>query len=475
MNLLKIIVEKNNVIKTTSLFIIAIGIQRGINFLLAPIYTRILSLEEYGNLSAFMTWCSVFSVVFTLNLSNGSFNKAMSKYENDRARYLSSMTGLLFVSCLIGFLLILAFRYFFCYFSLSFLEIICLFISIYFQMVVFLYCSKIRYEHKAVLTFIVSLCYAITIPIVSLLIFIFICKNEIGIILGYSLSISLLGSSILIKILLSNSKMYYLPYWKYAFKFNFPLIPYYLSSVILGQFDRIMILEYCGKEYTAIYTIAYQLSLVLLIISSGIDSYITPIIYDYLKKGVFFKVKKITWISFYFSVFFIIFILSFTPEIIYIIGDKKYISASYIVPVVVLSTFFTFVNTFVLRLLFFYEIRIIVMVITSLSAILNCYLNFLTLPLYGYQAAAYTTAICYQIVLILNCVVLMFFDKNLFKTINVHFIIKLHLFLYILVYIQTQLLDKILFFRIMFFILIVWGLIKMYKVINSSFPEKIFK
>ena len=32
----------------------------------------------------------------------------------------------------------------------------------------------------------------------------------------------------------------------------------YLSSVILGQFDRIMILEYCGKEYTAIYTIAYH-------------------------------------------------------------------------------------------------------------------------------------------------------------------------------------------------------------------------
>lgn len=468
MYLLKIIKEKMNVIKTTGMFIVAIGIQRGINFLLAPIYTRILSLEEYGTLSAFMTWCSIFSVIFSLNLSSGSFNIAMSKFENDRERYLSSMSGLLLVSCFIGGLFTLSIKIIFYKFSLSIFEIVCLFVVIYFQMLVLLYCSKIRYEHKAVLTFMISLCYAGTIPFVSLLFFIFISKNEIGIILGYTVSISLIGMVILLKILYSNSKIICPIYWKYAFKFNFPLIPYYLSSVILGQFDRIMILDYCGKEYTAIYTVAYQLSLVLLIISSGIDSYITPIIYDSLKRKDYRKVEEITWRSLYFSVIFIIIVLSFTPEIIYLIGGNSYSSASYIVPIVVLSSFFNYVNTFVLRLLFFYEIRVRVMIVTCFSAILNCYLNYLTLPIYGYQAAAYTTAICYQLVLILNCVVLFLFNKKIYNTINMRFVLSLHLIIYILIYIQTQLLNMNFIYRTIFCIVCFGILIKIYEAFDNN-------
>ena len=70
--------------------------QQGISIITTPIYTRLLSTEDYGVWTIYQTWQSLLSVFVTLNLAGGGFNNAMLKFKDDQNGYVSSMTGLAF-------------------------------------------------------------------------------------------------------------------------------------------------------------------------------------------------------------------------------------------------------------------------------------------------------------------------------------------------------------------------------------------
>ena len=78
-------------------------LQKGISFLVIPIYTRLLTPSEYGYYAIYLSWFSILSIFATLNLQAGVFNNGMMKWENDRERYISSMQGLSTLSTVLVF------------------------------------------------------------------------------------------------------------------------------------------------------------------------------------------------------------------------------------------------------------------------------------------------------------------------------------------------------------------------------------
>ena len=56
-----------------------------------PLFTRLLTTEQYGQFSIYQSWLSIMTIFLSLNLPYGSFNTAMVKFENDRDRYISSV------------------------------------------------------------------------------------------------------------------------------------------------------------------------------------------------------------------------------------------------------------------------------------------------------------------------------------------------------------------------------------------------
>ena len=91
-------------------FIICSVFQKGISFITVPIFTRILSAEEYGIYSLFLSWESLLTVFVTLNLSYQVFNNGMVKYKTEKDAYTTSMVGLTIVSTLVYFLIYLVFN-----------------------------------------------------------------------------------------------------------------------------------------------------------------------------------------------------------------------------------------------------------------------------------------------------------------------------------------------------------------------------
>ena len=57
-------------VKASLWFTICSILQKGISFITVPIFTRMLSTEEYGIISLFGAWQSILAIFATLNLSD---------------------------------------------------------------------------------------------------------------------------------------------------------------------------------------------------------------------------------------------------------------------------------------------------------------------------------------------------------------------------------------------------------------------
>ena len=81
-------------IRAASWFLLCAFLQRGIAFITTPIFTRLLTEAEYGQYNVFQSWYSIISVFVGLCLYYGMFLQGLVKFEEDRARFVSSMQGL---------------------------------------------------------------------------------------------------------------------------------------------------------------------------------------------------------------------------------------------------------------------------------------------------------------------------------------------------------------------------------------------
>ena len=77
--------------KASMWFVFCSVVQKGIAFITTPIFTRMMSTEEYGLVSVYSSWLSILTVILTFQLATGVYNKAMIKYEKERNAYTSSM------------------------------------------------------------------------------------------------------------------------------------------------------------------------------------------------------------------------------------------------------------------------------------------------------------------------------------------------------------------------------------------------
>ena len=81
-------------VKASLWFAICSAMQKGIDLLCTPIFTRILSPEEYGVYAVYQSWYPIFLIFTTLNLYAGVYNNGMIKWPDKREELTSSLLGL---------------------------------------------------------------------------------------------------------------------------------------------------------------------------------------------------------------------------------------------------------------------------------------------------------------------------------------------------------------------------------------------
>jgi O-antigen/teichoic acid export membrane protein len=400
--------------KASLWFVFCSIVQKGISLLTTPIFTRILTTEEYGTVSVYNSWLSILTIFATLELASGVFNKAMIKYEDDREGYTSSTLVLATVISLIFFLIyILGHGFWNKLLDLNTPMMIMLFLEILFSEAMSFWTIRNRFEYEYRSVVFITLLANVGGTLLSVLLVLWNSqyRSEFRV-LGTLIVHILIYSFVYIRIIKKGKTIIRTDYWKYALNYNLPLIPHYLSQQILNQSDRIMISQLIGKSSAAVYTVAYQIAIVLNIITSAIHASFSPWTFQCIKEKKYHDIGKITLsIETGIAVFCFLFSL-FAPEVIYILGGEQYYSAIWVVPPVTMSIVFNVLYTMIANMAFYYEKTKFIMFGTLVAAVANIILNWVCIPVFGYVAAGYTTLACYIIYSIVHYIFMLYICKE---------------------------------------------------------------
>ena len=385
--------------KASVWFVFCGVIQKGIAFITTPIFTRLLTQSEYGSVSVYFSWMSIISIIASLELGTGVFNKAMIRFENDRDGYTSSTLFLASLSTICCCILTMIINYFFPeYIGIKNHLVFLMFIDIFFTNAITMWTVRERFEYKYKNVVYVTIVSNFLATMISLL---FILKsnlpNDWARIEGMVLMHTICYGIIYIYILKKGKKYFNKGYWAYALKYNLPLIPHYMSQQVLNQSDRIMINSLCGAQEAAIYSLSYQLAIVMNLVTNSIHASFMPWTFRRVKEGNIQTIgKRALQIELIIGIMCLMLSL-FAPEFVLLMGGEAYFSAVYIVPPVATSVLFITLYSFFGNIEFYFEETKIVMYASLVTAVLNIVLNYIFINLFGYIAAGYTTLFCYII------------------------------------------------------------------------------
>lgn len=399
-------------VKASLWFVICSILQKGIALITVPMFTRLMTAEEYGFFSTYTSWYSLILVFTSLNLYYGVFNNAMIKYKNDRKCYISSMQGLTITITLICFVFyIINMKKMNYLLDMPTNLVFMLFIQLLFapSFEFWLASNRFQYSYKKIVT--ITLCKSILNPILGIILVLNTENKAFARILSLVIIEIVFSGLIMLFQFLKGKTFFDKKYWKYAFLFNLPLLPHYLSGQILNQSDRIMISKYVNNAAVAKYSVAYSIGLLTNIITNAINGSFTPWFYQKLKEEEYYNINKIVTLITLIIAMVSIILMLFGPEIIFIMAPKEYFDAKYVIPPVSSSVLFIFLYNIFANVEFYYEKRKFVLYGSIISAALNVLLNSIFIPLYGYIGAAYTTLICY----ILYCIMHAAFSKIICK------------------------------------------------------------
>lgn len=398
--MIKKILKKYNDIplagKATLWFVFCSVLQKCISLITTPIFTRIMTPEQYGQFSVYNSWLQIFTIITAFRLNYAVFNKGMSKYKEDRDGYTSTMQTVTFSITVICLLIYLIFRE-----PINKLVELPTFIMIamFIELLVFpaveFWTIRKRYEY-------------IYKPVVFRTLLMTVLNAVVGVAAvlladekGYARILSCIavnfafGMGLFIYNLHKGKKLFVWEYAKFALLFNLPLIPHYFSQYLLDQFDRIMIQKMVSVSAAGIYSVAFNAGLIMKIVTQSLNNALVPWQYGKLEKK---DVKSIDSKMFFVYIAIGVCCLMFSicaPEIMRIFADERYYEAVYVIPPIALSTFFSFLYMTFGNVEFFYEKNKFTMYVSLTCALIKIALNYVCIKAFGYIAAAYTTLFCY--------------------------------------------------------------------------------
>ena len=383
-------------VKAALWFTVCSVFQKIISFVTIPIFTRVLTTEEYGVYSLYLSWLQLLSIITSLYLYYGIFNNAMIKFADRRDEYISSMQGLVVTITTVFlatvFILPATWERMI---GLSTSIIVMMFFELYVTPAFQFWSGKKRFDYKYKELVGVTLTLSLLNPIIGLL-FVLYAEDKGTARIFAAVLADIIICGLLWFLQFKRGKRFFVKeFWLYGLSLAIPLLPHYLSSVILNQGDRIMIDHMVGKSEVAFYSIAYSIGMMAQIFTNAILSSFTPWLYVKIKDKKDAEIRNIINILLLVVGLIIICIMMTGPELISIFGSPVYEDAKYVIPPVVASVFFIFLYNLLATFQFYYETTHFLMIASVFAALINIGLNYVFIQRFGYYAAGYTTLICY--------------------------------------------------------------------------------
>ena len=405
--LIQIYRDSNVIVRAGIWFMLVTIIDKGIAVLTQPIINRILSVDEVGIVGVYTSWRSVFSVLATFNLFGGVLEVNLTKTPEEKDNAVASLCSLsLFISMVFWGIFFVFGRGLSDFMGLKPVYMLIMALAVTAEAIIQFWAvpKRFEYSYKSYAILIVGLFFFKSVLSVLLA---YLLKNDrvLGRILGLAVPAVLIAVVLLFIIFGKKRTSSLFSYWKKGFLFNLPLIPHYLSSILLASSDRIMIQQLNGESDVGLYTVAYSFASLTLIVFNALNSTYNPVSMKAIKDKNYTFLRKMTEVIVVLSVMFSVFMMLLAPEGLWLLGGDKYLSAMDIIPILIVGIYLSSFYFVFSNVEFVYEKNKMIFPITLLGAIINIVLNFFLVRLYGYKAAAYTTFVGYLFIAIAHYIV----------------------------------------------------------------------
>lgn len=388
-------------------FTICSFLQRGINMIATPIFTRLLSTEDYGLYSTYLSWETVLMMMVTLSLYKAMMNLYI-KYDNHEM-VLSAVCGLELLLSLTWLIVGICFRGFLAdCLGIPVQLVCCLFIGFVFQSVIQCWSLYKRYiyDYRSLVT--VTLLSSIGTTLLGVILVIFVNRSAEARVFSNLIVNAIIGFFLYGSVFKKGKTFFNKQIWTFSLGFCITLMPHYLSEFVLQSSDKIMINYMCGAREVAIYSVAYSVGSLINLITNAVNATFAPYQYQKIKSGEYTLLSKRANQVLLFVAIMLTGIMLFSAEIVFVFGGHKYIESVQVIIPICIGVYFNYMFQLFARVQEYYERKLTVVIPSILCAILNLVLNYVFIQLCGYQAAAYTTCICY----LMFCIIHYFFYKK---------------------------------------------------------------
>lgn len=390
-------------------FVITQLIVRGISFLTTPIYTRLVSTAQYGEIRVYESWLLITVPIMSLCLYR-SVERAKFDYPEKFEEYVSAVQTLSYLSIVGCFTIVtLFFRKAFMSFC-NMNQLMYIFMILYtlgYTAILFFQRREkqlLRYKHSTLLTMLTM------IPATVLSIFLLYVGGITGKqnqlvnlrVIGFYTPQIIGGFAVALLMWKQGRLCLKKEYWKYAVSFSLPLIPEMLSIQIMNQSDKIMIQKMVDEHSAGLFALGTTVSFIIWIIEDSVWNAWLPWLYEKMSRCETGEIRepwmKIVHIFAYISWM----LVALAPEIVLILGGKKYYDSIYLIAPMVTGTLFRFFSYCYTAVQNYHKRTQYVALGTVVAMLINIVLNYICIIAFGYQAAAYTTAVSYFLLMIIQ-------------------------------------------------------------------------
>jgi O-antigen/teichoic acid export membrane protein len=395
-------------VKATVVFGIASFSTSGLRYIMTPVFTRLLTTSEYGVIGIYNSWYTILQVVLSITLIYpGILNVGLYEHKDNRWNYLSNIMGMIFsISGGVLILYLLVPSFFQNLIAIPGSLVLLILLSCATIPAMNLWTAKQRYEYKYISTFFVTVGSALFAQLVSV-VAVLLWRNS-----GVNLAVVRLWSAGIVNILVAlvigvlifykGQQFFQKNLWRETLIVALPLIPHYLSYVILNSTDKIMIGRMIGDDKAGIYNLAAVLSSIGILFWRALLSTFSPFVNTKLGERNFAAIREVIKPLWFFAGGFCILGALLSPEIVRVFGTEEYLEGIYVVPPIVVGIFtYTMYDAFA-AVSFFHKRSTLIMLASMTAAVANLIMNYFGIQRFGYMAAGYTTLISQLILIVMH-------------------------------------------------------------------------
>jgi len=372
----------------------AAALERGVGFIFTPLFTRLLTAEEYGLYPLYTSFMGLFTVFITLELSGNIIYRGISKFRGREREFMRACLGVMSLSALIFGAALAAFGTFFVRLTgLSVPILSFLVIQVYLNGIVNLYTARERYYYRYRAAILPNFIISTLSPALAFIMIRFFGVGAPSRIYAY-LVITIAIAIPLAAAIMQGGVTFSREVLRFVVRASLPLLPHFIAVSVSAQAGRAIVGVFRGEGELAVYSVVFSMGFIFSLISGGISSSLSPWISRKLSHGGadILKIHKATQRIVAPLCILTLISLCFSREALLVLAPPGYQQALGALFPIAISVLLSFISTVQAAIILYYDGTVTVSAASVAVALVNLSLNLLLTPVYGYMASAFIQA-----------------------------------------------------------------------------------